>query len=629
LSRINAISIEEHSSDLDVIYSYVVAPDGFMTLEWAEGGLASVVISQSCHFDTGGIFKDIIHPDDKEILAARTATMSSGKSGANVLRIIDKNGKERTVRAFSKAEWNDEEGRVVRVVGSLQDVSRQVRYEGKLLRREAMLNSVFDTAGMGIVVHNHGGSRRIRVNPTFCEMVGYSEHYLLTEKYEALTHPDDLGESLKLRQQLYDGAIEHFNCEKRYLHSNGSIVWGNVNSTVIKGENGKVAYYVSFIEDITRRKETEIKLRESNQKFRTLIEGSIQGILIAGENWKILFCNTALVKMLGYDSVEEVLALESSAILIAPYELSRLGTLRAARLAGENVPSENEADFIKKDGSIIRVQTLTTRLMWENQPAIQSTYIDITERRQSERELIAAKEHAEMASRSKSEFLANMSHELRTPLNAIIGFSEVIRGGLFGPIGNEQYSEYLDHIYESGNHLLTIINDILDVSKVEAGALEIQLENLDVGEIINATVQIVSERVRSAEVSIDVNIQNDVPKIYADETRIKQIVLNLLSNSIKFTRPGGKITVIAEQAEDEGVSLSVIDTGVGISKDKLDRVFQPFVQDLSSHHLTQEGTGLGLTLVKSLAELMGGNVEITSEVGEGTTVVLWLPPSIS
>lgn len=625
LDRVIPISSDEKSNDLDVIYSYAVAPDHAMTLEWAEGGMAAAVMSETCHFDNGGLFKNLIHPDDKEKLLARIKTMQSGEAGADFLRVIDKNGKERTVRAFSRSEWSEKEGRIVRVIGSLQDVTQQFRYQGKLLRREAMLNRVFDSAGIGIVVHDHGGSRRIRVNSAFCEMVGFSENHLLAERYETLTHPDDLDKSLGLRQQLHDGEIDHFTCEKRYIHSDGSIVWGNVNSTVITSGRGHVAYYVSFIEDITRRKEAEIKLRESNQKFRTLIDGSIQGILIAGENWKILFCNEALVKMLGYDSVDEVMALENSSKLPAPYELPRLGALREARLAGEDVPSENEADFIKKDGSIIRVQTLTTRIIWENQAAIQSTYVDITERRQSERELIAAKDRAEMANRSKSEFLANMSHELRTPLNAIIGFSEVIRGNLFGPIGNDQYTEYLDHIHDSGNHLLTIINDILDVSKVEAGALEIQLEMLDIRNVIETATQMVSERVISADVSMRLDLDNDVPEIYADETRVKQIILNLLSNSIKFTRPGGDILISAEQPDEGFVKVSVSDTGIGISEDKLECVFQPFIQDLSSHHITQEGTGLGLALVKSLTELMGGKVEIQSEFGGGTTVSFWLP----
>ncbi len=598
-------------------------------MEWSEGDLADCVLSQHCDFNDGGTFRSLVHPEDQNKLDARTSALAMGAKSVDILRIIDKNGDGRTVRASSRSEWNDTEGRVVRVVGSLQDITGQIEDQNRLLRSQAMLNSVFDTAGIGMVLHDDGGSKRIRVNATFCKMVGHSEQHLLNGKYEDLSHPDDIDMSLKYRRRLHDGEIEHFNIEKRYIHKNGSIVWGNVNSTIVSDANGKVVYYVSFVEDITRRKEIEISLRESEGKFRTLIEGSIQGILIAGEDWKMLFCNPSLAKMLGYDNVSEVMALGTSDKLPAPYELSRLGAIRARRLAGESVPSENEADFVKKDGSIIRVQTLTTRLVWEGQPAIQSTYFDITESRKSERDLIAAKESAELASRGKSEFLANMSHELRTPLNAIIGFSEVVKGELFGPINNQQYAEYLDHIHASGNHLLFIINDILDVSKVEAGAMEISPENLDIREIITTSVDMVSERIRAADLNIRVDIQKGETSIFADEIRVKQIFLNLLSNAIKFTRPGGDIKIVTKRFDADKIEVSVIDNGIGISSEKLNQVFQPFIQDNVSHHLAQEGTGLGLTLVKSLTELMGGGVEIDSELGNGTTVIFWLPCSTS
>jgi len=586
--------------------------------------MAKAVVSQTGHFSSGGLFASLIHPDDKDKLAARIRGMSKPSSAVDTLRITDLDGQNRTVRAFSRSEWGHVENRIVRVVGAVQDVTRHIEDHAKLQRSEALLSSVYDNAGIGVVLHAKDGYTRIRVNPAFCKMVGYTKDHLLNERYEILTDPDDLGRSLNLRRQLFDGKIENFNIEKRYIHSDGHKVWGNVYSTVIREEDGKVANYVSFIEDITRRKEAEVRLRESDRKYRNLIEGSIQGMQISAANQDILFCNDALANMLGYEDVEAIMALKTSFAFVAPYETPRLDKVTRIRVNGGDVPPEDELDVVRKDGEIIRVQTLSRRILWENQAAIQTAFIDITERKRAERELIEAKEQAELANRSKTEFLANVSHELRTPLNAIIGFSEVIKAELFGPIGNDRYEEYLGHIFDSGNHLLRIIKDILDVSKVEVGALEITPENLNVEETISASVQIVSERLQNAVLEVKIEVGDDVPDIYADVVRVKQVLLNLLSNAIKFTEPGGEIC-IAASIDDELVRISVADTGIGIPVEKQSLMFHPFVQETGSYHLAHEGTGLGLTLVKSLVELMGGRVAIESELGKGTCVSAWLP----
>ena len=238
--------------------------------------------------------------------------------------------------------------------------------------------------------------------------------------------------------------------------------------------------------------------------------------------------------------------------------------------------------------------------------------------------LATAKEQAELANRAKSEFLANMSHELRTPLNAIIGFSEIMKDELSGPMNNPYYKEYVRDIYASANHLLEVINDILDVSKVEAGKIELQESVVELDNAIQSAIRLVIERAGEADVTIEFSPSPDLPRLYADARRVKQMLLNLLSNAVKFTPAGGRVTIEVKSAGD-GVTISVADTGIGIAADKMALVFTPFAQVDGSLKRKYEGTGLGLSLTKGLIEIHGGSIVLESAPEQGTTVSLWFP----
>jgi signal transduction histidine kinase len=228
----------------------------------------------------------------------------------------------------------------------------------------------------------------------------------------------------------------------------------------------------------------------------------------------------------------------------------------------------------------------------------------------------------ETASRHKSEFLANMSHELRTPLNAIIGFSQVLRQRMFGEI-NEKQEEYLDDILSSGNHLLSLINDVLDLSKVEAGQVELEIATLSLREALERGAVMVRERAARSDVRLSLELAPDVDLVEGDERRLRQVVFNLLSNAVKFTPPGGSITVATERGTDE-VRVSVTDTGPGIAPEDQQRIFEEFQQtDVGVQQ--REGTGLGLALSKRLVELHGGRLWVESELGHGSRFVFTLP----
>ncbi len=249
---------------------------------------------------------------------------------------------------------------------------------------------------------------------------------------------------------------------------------------------------------------------------------------------------------------------------------------------------------------------------------------DITERKNHERALIEARDLAEDANRAKSSFLANMSHELRTPLNAILGFSEVMTHEMFGPVGSPRYLEYSRLIHESGAHLLELINGILDMSKIEAGKFELSEEIFDLRDVADACVRLVRPQAERANVALKIAIAQGAQAIFADKRAIKQVLVNLLSNGVKFTPRGGEVR-IAASLDTRGVEIAVSDSGVGISAKDLARLGQPFEQVEGEHVRSKEGTGLGLALVKALAAMHGGEATIESTLGVGTTVRVRLP----
>ena len=240
-------------------------------------------------------------------------------------------------------------------------------------------------------------------------------------------------------------------------------------------------------------------------------------------------------------------------------------------------------------------------------------------------ELNAAREQAESANRMKTEFLAHMSHELRTPLNAILGFSDFMLSEPHGPIGHQSYREYMRDIQDGGQHLLGVINDILDLSKIEAGAAELSESVVDVRGLISECVRLLRERAKQAHVDVRIAAALNLPGLFGDEQILKRSLLNLLSNAIKFTPAGGRITVRAVAEPGYDYVLSVSDTGIGIAPEHIDHVLTPFGQAENVLTRSHNGTGLGLPLVKSFIELHDGSLDLQSTLGEGTEVTLRLP----
>jgi PAS domain S-box-containing protein len=382
------------------------------------------------------------------------------------------------------------------------------------------------------------------------------------------------------------------------------------------------------ITDVTQRETSDAVLRDSEAGYRRLFENIPDGVFRITEDRQLLEGNPALVDMLGFDSLDELrtaLTQPDHCTFVDPDGWDSL----VAELKNSGRVRDQQAQWRCRNGEAIWVMLNMTVAPGAggSELVFEGSAVEITEQRDAQLSLIHAKEAAELANRAKSEFLAHMSHELRTPLNCVIGFSQILMNEMFGPLGRDSYREYAHDINTASNHLLGLISDILDISKIEAGELEIFDAPVDVGGLLVNCLTMMRDRADAAGITVGVEFDHDLPELLADELRLKQIVLNLLSNAVKFTPAAGRVRVSAFVGDDGGMVIEVADTGVGIAPENLERVMAPFEQVRSATTLTHEGTGLGLYLAKTLAEMHDGRIEIESELGKGTTVSVRLPPS--
>ena len=360
-----------------------------------------------------------------------------------------------------------------------------------------------------------------------------------------------------------------------------------------------------------------------------MIENSIAAVLAYDTEDRMIYCNQAGFRLCGVEDLAELQQSEFPRVITpGSRTASPLSTYLSRVTYSEEI-------FLEVKPMKLLPCLVSGNRLYDTSGALILSYaniLDATEmnaykaRLESKNlELIAANEKAEFANRTKSEFLAAMSHELRTPLNAIIGFSEIIKDETFGPVGNVQYRSYAEDINESGQHLLDLIDDILDLSKVESGADEIHEEQIEIREVIESVVTMVKGRAQKGSVKLELEVPDHPPALRADSRKLKQILVNLLSNAIKFTDPGGKVTFRTWCQRGSGYVFQIADTGIGIALDDIPKALAPFQQVDGELNRKYEGTGLGLPLTKSLVELHGGSLDLQSRLGVGTTVTVRLP----
>lgn len=378
--------------------------------------------------------------------------------------------------------------------------------------------------------------------------------------------------------------------------------------------------YDRLKQEVESRQEAEANVRNTEESFQSIFHAAPTPIaLIEPANYRVMQANSAALKLFGLSEEDrrgfDVRSLFDDADLPA-----RMEDVIASSRMGEPV----EFRMKRKDGIGIHVLVSAAGVHFQGRRALLIGLQDITAKRKEAEALRDARDQATAASRSKSEFLANMSHELRTPLNAIIGFSEALERELFGPIGSPRYREYAEDIHDSGVHLLSLINDILDLSKIEAGHFKLHEDDTDLNHIIGAATRIVRHRAQQANIAIELSLPEPPIALVADERALKQVLINLVSNAVKFS-PDGSLVRIEAHVRPDCLRISVIDEGVGMAPEDIPRAMTPFTQLDGSLSRAHEGTGLGLPLAKHLAELHGGKLRIESQVGAGTAVHVDLP----
>lgn len=510
------------------------------------------------------------------------------------------------------------------VVGIYTDITARKSREQERQKQVDLLSSVFTALRQGVCVTGadqkitHANQRFIELMDLPPDLVKPGQHVSDIFKYNMKRGEYGTGNSKESADRHYDKLLAGSSFRFERTRPNGTHL--EISNDPLP--DGGVVIGISDQTAWQRMHET---LREREERYRHLVERSPDAILVHDQG-KIIFANSAAVSIFRALNREQLLS-RATKDIAPPRTLSTLRR-KSREMLAEGVGASRGGMVLKckrLDGEEFDGEIESSIIPFAGHPMAQIVIRDVTERRRAEKALYFAKEQAELANRSKSEFLANMSHELRTPLNAIIGFSEIIRDGMYGPIGNERYESYVSDIHHSGSHLLAVINDILDLSKAEAGHLEVREQEISLNLMIESALRIA--RGRDEAVNLDIIDRTDgreLPEIIADSRLIKQIIINLLSNATKFTEPGGKITVDVQLVSD-GIELSVADSGIGISESNLERIFEPFVQSDSGLSRRFEGTGLGLSLSRSLAELHGGKLTLHSQEGQGTCAILWLP----
>jgi two-component system, cell cycle sensor histidine kinase DivJ len=378
---------------------------------------------------------------------------------------------------------------------------------------------------------------------------------------------------------------------------------------------------------------SEDAVRHGEERYRMLAENTLDMITRHDSRGKVVFASIASQHLLGEPAsklygeglFERVHVADRPAYLTALSQSysDRMAIAVEFRLRRSTYGREGHGDYIWAE---MRCRPFEAQQVCDGLPddGIVAVTRDISDRKRQEEEILRARDEAEGISRAKTQFLANMSHELRTPLNAVIGFSEILNRELFGKLGTERYRDYARLIHESGQHLLNVVNDILDMSKIEAGSFRVLKEPFAVESLLKSCCELMRHAADKKGLAVSCEIAPGLPELVADKRACKQMLLNLLSNAIKFTEEGGWVEVTAKAAEGR-MEIAVSDNGIGIAEADLTKLGNPFVQADTSYDRSYEGAGLGLSVVKGLAKLHGGSLKLESELGRGSTVTVTLP----
>ena len=526
----------------------------------------------------------------------------------------------------------DDAGNFQSFLGVSRNISERKKLEAEIHRQKNVLETIFNHAPIAMLLVNEEG-RVANINRTGAEAVGKQKENILGllggMAFSCVNSFKEKGCGASERCAecaVRNTFTETFNTGKVFHKVEGNLniaMDGEIStrhlliSTARVDLNGDTNVMLS-LDDITESKKAQMILQESKERLATLYENMPGGTLIIGQDYVIEDVNSRTCELTGYKREELIGQLCD---ILCPKGSSS----KKCPIWEEGMECFQGMDTTIKcrDGRRNPILKNATKITIEGKICILENFQDISRQKDAEEALINAKLAAEMASKTKSEFLASMSHELRTPLNAVIGYSDMLLEETFGEV-NDQQRRSLGHILASGKHLLEVINDILDLSKVESGKMELHCEDFYIYDLLKNVGNMVSFLAKKKNISFSVSTQPESLCVSADKVRMKQILYNLVSNAIKFTQEDGHVRIDACKREDM-LEISVSDNGIGISKEEQKKLFIPFYQVYSDTSRHYDGTGLGLSLVKKFVEMHDGNITLESEPGKGTKFTITVP----
>ena len=511
---------------------------------------------------------------------------------------------------------NIELGREVNERERLNHVLRKAERENKAIIN-AISEVIFEISLSGEILF---------LNDSWEKLTGNKVNQSIGLNMFDLIHPKDEAEQRKAVSQLIKGLRPGYRVNTSVRELGGKYHSVEMAVSMIRMDENRNMRVVGSFSDTEEHEKAEWALGEAERKYKTIWENSASGIYQVTIEGLLLSANPAMANIFGYESPEYMLREVKnthSELYVAPGDRMKI----IKNIDPNAAQDVFEFEALRRDGSKIWIQEIIRPVLDEHDMLVyyEGSVEDISKRKDAELQLQDAKKESDMANRAKSEFLANMSHELRTPLNSIIGFSEIIRNQVFGPIEPQSYWEYARDIHESGKHLLSIINQILDISKIDAGERELKESRIDMKKLVQSTLDMQLQKVRDAGLTITETDYSQMPMLIGEDVAIRQVLTNILSNAIKFTPEGGRISLSGERDENQNFRLSVTDTGIGLDANEIKRVTSKFGVTDGRFSKSTSGIGLGLSLVQSLMRLHGGEVEIFSQKGIGTTVVLTFP----
>lgn len=603
----------------------VVSQDG----RFADVGAASLrVLDVPPESLLGTHVLDRLHPDDREEAARRLACHGrgtpTGAAGPFACRVRHASGGWRHMEATAQSLLDDPDVRGI--VINVRDVTDRVEAEQRLKASEALYQTLARSAPVGIFQTDRDGGL-VFANPRFAAIAGLPPDALSGHGWRAALHPDDRPR-LEADWARAVAVGQPVLLNLRFCGVDGGVTFALCQGSPLTDADGRVLGCVGTLTDMTEYVRTADALLMVEARTNAIVDAAADAIVTMDGEGIVHSFNPAAEAMFGVAAAD---MMWSRIDRLIP-DIARLlqdGGLAVYQPGGEahGAGAVREAEAVRGNGGGRFPIELSVSAVETGEHRVFTGIIrDITGRKRIESDLIAAKEAAESADRAKSTFLQIMSHELRTPLNAVIGFAQVIEMRLLGAVEVDRYIDYAGSIRQSGEHLLAIIDDILDITTIEAGGLRLNETVVDPSALVGEALNLVAIQSGKSGVPIHIEMEDDLPLLSGDALRLRQVLVNLLSNAVKFSRPGEAAVIRARRGDGGGLELSVMDAGIGMAAEDLPKALTPFVQVDQSMSRRYEGMGLGLSISKRLVEAHGGTLRIDSAPGQGTTVTVDLPP---